>query len=173
MAKNIFNNKEYSKKMRSSMSKSKKVGKNVRKSTKKTSTTFSVPIVDEEFAPPSSKEASCTPPQEIECPVQLTLELLGGRWKLAIIHSLYKSTKRFKELERDLAGVTPKILTKQLKDLEINALVNREYFATIPPTVEYSLTDYGQTIVPLVLEIKKWGLQHQKRMNKAVAKKNQ
>jgi DNA-binding HxlR family transcriptional regulator len=67
-------------------------------------------------------------------------------------------------LERDLTGVTPTMLTKQLKDLEANALVYREYFSTIPPTVEYSLTEYGQTIVPLVLEIKKWGLQHQVRM---------
>ena len=113
----------------------------------------------------------CPKEMAIECPVQLTLELLGGRWKLAIIHSLYKSTKRFKELERDIEGVTPSMLTKQLKDLEANALVHREYFATIPPTVEYSLTEYGQTIVPLVLEIKKWGLQHQKRMRKQNAGK--
>ena len=115
--------------------------------------------------------AVCSAEKTIECPVQLTLELLGGKWKLPIIHSLYKSTKRFKELERDIEGVTPSMLTKQLKDLEANALVHREYFATIPPTVEYSLTEYGQTIVPLVLEIKKWGLQHQKRMKKQSAGK--
>ena len=111
-----------------------------------------------------NNESVCLNTPSTECPVQLTLELLGGRWKLPIIHSLYKSTKRFKELERDIAGVTPSMLTKQLKDLETNAIVHREYFATIPPTVEYSLTEYGQTIVPLVLEIKKWGLQHQQRM---------
>jgi DNA-binding HxlR family transcriptional regulator len=126
---------------------------------------------NDDFAPPQVNTVSNNISHEIECPVQLTLELLGGRWKLAIIHSLYKSTKRFKGLERDLAGVTPTMLTKQLKDLEANALVYREYFATIPPTVEYSLTDYGQTIVPLVLEIKKWGLLHQKQMKKETKKK--
>ncbi|MCU0424087.1 MAG: helix-turn-helix transcriptional regulator [Candidatus Kapabacteria bacterium] len=110
-----------------------------------------------------SKKADITPQDFLECPVQLTLELLGGRWKLPIIHSLHQSTKRFKELERDVSGVTPKMLTKQLRDLEVNDIVHREYFPTIPPTVEYSLTEYGRTIVPLVLEIKKWGMRHQKR----------
>jgi DNA-binding HxlR family transcriptional regulator len=123
------------------------------------------PLKDKNSTAAKENGVGCLKSEAIECPVQLTLALLGGRWKLAIIHSLYKSTKRFKALERDIEGVSPKMLTKQLKDLEANALVHREYFATIPPTVEYSLTEYGQTIVPLVLEIKKWGLQHQHRMN--------
>jgi DNA-binding HxlR family transcriptional regulator len=123
------------------------------------------------FSPPESNRATCSQKSEISCPVQLTLELLGGRWKLAIIHSLYNGMKRFKELERDVTGVTPKMLTKQLKDLEANDIVHREYHATIPPTVEYSLTEYGHSVVPLVLEIKKWGLQHEERMSKPKGKK--
>lgn len=117
-----------------------------------------------EFSPSKSSDNASTKTVDISCPVQLTLELLGGRWKLPIIHSLYKGTKRFKELERDVEGVTPKMLTKQLRDLEANDIVYREYFPTIPPTVEYSLTQYGHSVVPLVLEIKKWGMQHQERM---------
>jgi DNA-binding HxlR family transcriptional regulator len=98
---------------------------------------------------------------KIICPVQHSLDILGGKWKLPILHALQKSSpKRFKELEREIEGITPTMLTTQLRDLEKNALVSRQVFATVPPTVEYSLTELGHTIKPLLFEIKKWGIHH-------------
>lgn len=96
------------------------------------------------------------------CPIEHSVELLGGKWKLPILHSLIKkSPKRFKELEREIKGITPTMLTTQLRSLETDGLVQREIFATVPPTVEYSLTDIGKTISPMINELEKWGLFHQ------------
>jgi DNA-binding HxlR family transcriptional regulator len=96
------------------------------------------------------------------CPVEYSLDILGGKWNLPIIHVLVKrGTVRFKELERELKGITPKMLTSQLKRLEQDGLVKRAVFATVPPTVEYSLTEVGQSINPMIQELEKWGLYHQ------------
>jgi len=98
---------------------------------------------------------------KIICPVQHSLNILGGKWKLPILHALHKSSpKRFKELEREIEGITPTMLTTQLRDLEKEKIISRQIFATVPPTVEYSLTELGQTIKPLIYEIKKWGIHH-------------
>ncbi len=98
---------------------------------------------------------------KIICPVQHSLNILGGKWKLPILHALHKgSPKRFKELEREIEGITPTMLTTQLRDLEKEKIISRQIFATVPPTVEYSLTELGQTIKPLIYEMKKWGIQH-------------
>lgn len=99
------------------------------------------------------------------CPVQYSLDILSGKWKLPILHALHKvSPKRFKELEREIAGITPTMLTTQLRDLEKHGLISREVFATVPPTVEYRTTELGQTLKPLIYEIKKWGVQHMRRV---------
>lgn len=104
---------------------------------------------------------------EIICPVEYSVALLGGKWKLPIIHALTKrSPIRFKELERELAGITPKMLATQLKKLEQDGIVAREIFATVPPTVEYSLTTIGMTIQPMIKELAKWGIYHQGLTNK-------
>jgi DNA-binding HxlR family transcriptional regulator len=98
---------------------------------------------------------------KIICPVQHSLDILSGKWKLPILHALVKaSPKRFKELERELAGITPTMLTTQLRDLEKNGLISREAFATVPPTVEYRITELGQTLKLLIKEIQKWGKFH-------------
>jgi DNA-binding HxlR family transcriptional regulator len=98
---------------------------------------------------------------KIVCPVQHSLDVLSGKWKLPILHALHKSSpKRFKELEREIEGITPTMLTTQLRDLEKNGLVSRAIFATVPPTVEYSATELGQTLKPLIKEIQKWGKFH-------------
>jgi DNA-binding HxlR family transcriptional regulator len=98
---------------------------------------------------------------KVICPVQHSLNILGGKWKLPILHALRKgSPKRFKELEREIEGVTPTMLTTQLRDLEKEKIISRQIFATVPPTVEYRLTELGQTIKPLIYEIKKWGIHH-------------
>ena len=100
--------------------------------------------------------------KKIECPIDYSVNLLGGKWKLPIIRVLVeRSPIRFKELERSVTGITPKMLTTQLRNLEENGLVNREAFPTVPPTVEYSLTEVGKTIKPMIKELEKWGLYHQ------------
>jgi DNA-binding HxlR family transcriptional regulator len=105
---------------------------------------------------------------KIVCPVQHSLDILSGKWKLPILHALHKaSPKRFKELEREISGITPTMLTTQLRDLEKNGLISREIFATVPPTVEYRTTELGQTLKPLIGEIKKWGVLHMKENEKS------
>ncbi len=94
---------------------------------------------------------------EITCPVEHCVSLLGGKWKLPIIHALVlKQPKRFKELEREIAGITPTMLTTQLRSMEADALVSRKIYATVPPTVEYSLTELGKSITPMINELAKW-----------------
>jgi DNA-binding HxlR family transcriptional regulator len=76
---------------------------------------------------------------------------------------IQESPKRFKVLEREITGISPTMLTSQLRELEADGLIGREVFATVPPTVEYRLTEFGQTILPMMEEIKKWGLVHRSR----------
>jgi DNA-binding HxlR family transcriptional regulator len=98
---------------------------------------------------------------EITCPIEFSVDLLGGKWKLSILHTLLqKSPMRFKELERAVSGITPTVLTTQLRALETELLVSREIFATVPPTVEYTLTEHGKTMQHMIDEIEKWGLSH-------------
>lgn len=99
---------------------------------------------------------------EIICPVEYSFQLLGGKWKLPIINVLAKSgIIRFKELERTVVGITPKMLTTQLRSLEADGLVERKIYATVPPTVEYKLSTVGKSIKPMIEEMEKWGLYHQ------------
>ena len=99
---------------------------------------------------------------EKNCPIEHSVELLGGKWKLPIIHALVRhDVVRFKELERMIVGITPKMLSTQLKSLETDGLVERTVYATVPPTVEYKLTEVGQSITPMMNELEKWGLYHQ------------
>jgi DNA-binding HxlR family transcriptional regulator len=103
--------------------------------------------------------------QKINCPVEYAVSLLSGKYKLRIIHALTKeSPKRFKVLEREITGISPTMLTSQLRELEVDGLIGREIFATVPPTVEYRLTEFGLTTGPMMEEIKKWGLEHRNRV---------
>lgn len=97
-------------------------------------------------------------------PVRDVIELIGGKWKLPIIVALSFGTQRFKELERSIEGITPRMLSKELKDLEINQLVNRKVYDTMPVTVEYSLTDYGQSLDTVIAAMRDWGLQHRRKI---------
>ncbi|MAO16377.1 helix-turn-helix transcriptional regulator [Flagellimonas marinaquae] len=92
------------------------------------------------------------------------LEIIGGKWKFPIIYSLCQSKKRFNELQADLKGVSPRALSNALKDLEVNGLVNREVFPTVPTTVEYSLTDYGDELETVLVAIQDWGKKHRERI---------
>ena len=92
------------------------------------------------------------------------LEIIGGKWKFPILYSLCKGKKRFKELETDLKGISSRALTNALRDLEINGLVSREVFPTVPIKVEYSLTEYGYQLEPVIESIRNWGKEHRKRI---------
>jgi DNA-binding HxlR family transcriptional regulator len=89
-----------------------------------------------------------------------TMDVLNGKWKIAIIGSLTFGEKRFMELQRDVEGITAKMLSKELKDLEINKLVKRTVFDTKPVTVEYRLTEHGRSLEKLIEELVRWGMLH-------------
>ncbi|MCX6285477.1 MAG: helix-turn-helix domain-containing protein [Bacteroidetes bacterium] len=91
------------------------------------------------------------------CPIREVLDILGGKWAFSIVYSLLDGKKRFKELERSIEGINTRMLVKELKSMEENKILIREAFATIPPTVEYSLTEKGKKLEPILAELYKWG----------------
>jgi DNA-binding HxlR family transcriptional regulator len=97
-------------------------------------------------------------------PVRDALDILNGKWKIPIIVALSFGKKRFKEMQREIEGITAKMLSKELKDLEMNELVKRTVYDSSPVAVEYSLTTYGQTLWKVVIELRSWGLLHRTRM---------
>jgi len=97
---------------------------------------------------------------EINCPIRTVLDILGGKWAFSIVYSLLDGKKRFKELERSIEGINTRMLVKELKSMEENKIIVREAFATIPPTVEYSLTEKGRKLEPILAELYKWGLEY-------------
>jgi DNA-binding HxlR family transcriptional regulator len=111
-------------------------------------------------------------PTEAECKkiliaVRDTLYVVGGKWKLPIISALAHGPMRFGELQKALEDITPKILSKELKDLEMNEFVVRTVYATSPVTVEYKLTAYSRSLDKVVLELGDWGTQHRKRLKES------
>ena len=91
------------------------------------------------------------------CPVETTLTLIGDKWKVLILRDLMTGTKRFGELKMSVGGVSQKVLTSQLRDMEESGLVNRKVYAEVPPRVEYSLTDLGKSLNPILDAMKCWG----------------
>ena len=91
------------------------------------------------------------------CPVESTLTLIGDKWKVLILRDLMPGTKRFGELKKSIGSVSQKVLTAQLRDMEQNGLVHREVFAEVPPRVEYSLTDLGKSLKPILDAMWNWG----------------
>lgn len=96
----------------------------------------------------------------INCPMEATLDLIGGKWKGVILFRLSERTHRFNELGRLLCKVTPRTLTKQLRELERDGLVKRTVYPEVPPKVEYDLTDKGKTLTPVLKALKDWGTDH-------------
>jgi DNA-binding HxlR family transcriptional regulator len=94
------------------------------------------------------------------CPVEATLDMIGGKWKGVILFRLMEGTKRFGELRKLLAKVTQRTLTQQLRELEADGLVLRRIYAEVPPRVEYSLTPLGRTLKPVLVKLKDWGQVH-------------
>jgi Predicted transcriptional regulators len=97
------------------------------------------------------------------CPLEATIEVIGGKWKLYLLWHVRDSCKRYSELKRMTRGITEKMLIQQLRELERDGLVNRKVYLEIPPKVEYSLTSYGRSFVPLLLALNSWGTEHIKK----------
>ena len=91
------------------------------------------------------------------CPVETTLEMIGGKYKALILWHLSEKKLRFSELRRAITNATPKMLTQQLRELETNELIHREVFPVIPPKVEYSLTETGRSLMPILVAMRDWG----------------
>lgn len=99
------------------------------------------------------------------CPVETTLELIGGKYKALILWHLSEGTLRFSELRKAINNATPKMLTQQLRELESQALIHREVFPVIPPRVEYSLTELGRSLMPVLMAMRDWGASYLRTKN--------
>lgn len=114
------------------------------------------------------KPDHATPPKE-ECETHIaavrdSLYVIGGKWKLPIVSALKDGPLRFGELQKILEDITPKILSKELKELELNEFITRKVYPTTPVTVEYALTEYSRTLGKVVLALSEWGTQHKQRL---------
>lgn len=99
------------------------------------------------------------------CPVAATLDLIGGKYKALILWHLAEGKLRFSELRKVILGATPKMLTQQLRELEAQKLIHREVFPIIPPKVEYSLTELGQSLMPILVAMRDWGAGYLRSQN--------
>src|SRR5215813_13852805 len=98
------------------------------------------------------------------CPVEASIDVIGGKWKTLILWWLHQNTYRFAELRRLIPGITEKMLVQQLRELEADGIVARRVYATVPPRVEYSLTKYGRSLDRALEAICEWGRAHMKRI---------
>lgn len=92
------------------------------------------------------------------CPVEVTLTMIGNKWKILILRDLMDGTKRFGELRKSVGNITQKVLTANLRDMESSGLVKRKVYAEIPPRVEYTLTDTGHSLKPIIEAMIEWGM---------------
>lgn len=103
---------------------------------------------------------------EESCPIAATMRVLGGKWKPILINAIYQTAPaRFGELKRSVTGITQSMLTSQLRELEDDGIISRKIYAEIPPRVEYTLTEFGLTLSPIMVAMGKWGEEY--RLNKA------
>lgn len=99
------------------------------------------------------------------CSVETTLLLIGGKWKVLILRDLINGTKRFGELKKSINSISQKVLTQQLREMEEDGLVERTVYAEVPPRVEYSLTEDGMSLKPVLNSMLTWGNQYKERIN--------
>lgn len=97
------------------------------------------------------------------CPVETTLMLISDRWKVLILRDLFTGTKRFGELKKSLNGISQKVLTANLKDMEANGLLTRKAYPEVPPRVEYTLTETGESLKPILAAMFDWGMDYKKK----------
>lgn len=99
------------------------------------------------------------------CPVEITVGLIGDKWKVLIIRDLLTGTKRFGELKKSLNGITQKVLTNNLRQMESSGLIKRKVYAEVPPKVEYSLSNTGLSLKPVLDSMVKWGNEYREKNN--------
>ncbi len=120
-----------------------------------------------------SMKKYCQDEQISFCPVETGIELLSGKWKGRILWKLYnEKTLRFGELRKALRNITEKMLTTQLRELENVGLVNRKVYTEVPPKVEYSLTEFGVSITPILDKFAEWGVKNKEKMSEIFVSKN-
>ncbi|MDF2800761.1 MAG: putative transcriptional regulator [Anaerocolumna sp.] len=94
---------------------------------------------------------------KVPCPVETSLSILGGKWKGIILYRLLPGKRRFNELRREINGITHRVLTLQLRELEADHIIKRTVYAEVPPKVEYELTEFGRTVEPIIIALYEWG----------------
>lgn len=99
------------------------------------------------------------------CPVEMTLHLIGNRWKVLILRDLLEGTKRFGELKKSVGSITQKVLTQNLRDMEESGLVIRKVYAEVPPRVDYTLTELGYSLKPVLDSMIEWGTSYKNNIS--------
>jgi len=115
------------------------------------------------------KQENCSSQNLSQCArelkaIQDTMDILSGKWKISIMSCLRFGKKRFKNLQLEVKGIGSKMLSKELQELEVNGLVKRTVLNTKPVMIEYEITEYGQTLNPIISEMSTWGIQHRQRI---------
>lgn len=105
------------------------------------------------------------------CPVATTVQLIGNKWKLLILRNLLSGTQRFGELRKTIPGISPKVLTENLRSMAEDGLIVRVAYAEIPPRVEYTLTELGNSMRPVIRAMESWGLDYQQRVKNTLTEK--
>ena len=95
------------------------------------------------------------------CPVATTVQIIGSKWKLLIMRNLLARPWRFNELKKDLSGISQKVLTDSLRSMEADGIVTRTVYAEVPPRVEYALSPLGESMRPIIMAMRQWGLDYQ------------
>jgi DNA-binding HxlR family transcriptional regulator len=108
--------------------------------------------------------------KEFHCAMDVTMNFIGGKWKTVVLWYLRKDKKRFTDLKKLIPNITEKMLSLQLKDLERNGIVKRKVYPQVPPRVEYFLTDFGKTLIPMLEEIARWGRSLAEKKGKMIDK---
>lgn len=101
------------------------------------------------------------------CPVEVTLMLISDRWKVLILRDLLSGTKRFGELKKSIGSISQKVLTSNLRSMEEDGLLTRKVYAEVPPRVEYTLTELGESLRPILFAMQQWGIDYQKKQAQA------
>ena len=99
----------------------------------------------------------------VKCNIEVAMEAIDGKWKILILWYLKDEKKRFNELQKSIYGITQKMLIQKLRELEQDGIVHRKIYPVVPPKVEYSLTEYGETLKPILKQLYFWGEEHNKR----------
>ena len=111
-------------------------------------------------------------PIDLSCGVKVALEVMGGKWKSYIIYRLANGAMRPSELHRAIPGTSPRVIDQQLKELLDYGIIDRKVFDTIPKCTEYRLTSFGTTLLPIIAEMDKWGMENRPKVERAIVEKN-